>query len=157
MATLPVRRENILPEYNYSLDPFQTVRDLMRWEPFADFYRPMQATGLNPQFDVKETNDAVVIKADVPGIAEKDLDIKLANNFLTVSGKRETEKEEKGDTSYRLERTFGSFTRSFALPSIVDVEHCQAELKGGVLTVHIPKTEKATARKIAITSEKTKA
>lgn len=124
---------------------------------FADVYRPMQLAGFNPQFDVKETSDSLLIKADVPGIAEKDLDIKLANNFLTISGKRESEKEEKGDTSYRLERSYGSFTRSFSLPGYVDAEHVTADMKNGVLTVHIPKTEKATAKKIAISTEKTKA
>jgi HSP20 family protein len=115
------------------------------------------AAGLtfNPSFEVKETKDTFVFKADVPGIRESDLDVTLTGNRLSISGKREEEKEEKegeGARYYTYERSYGSFTRSFTLPDGVDAEHLRAELNGGVLTVVVPKKLEVQAKRIAVSA-----
>jgi HSP20 family protein len=111
----------------------------------------------NPAFEVKETKDGYIFKADVPGVLERDLEITLQANRLTITGKRESEETKKDDTFYAYERTFGSFTRTFTLPEGADAEHVKAELKEGVLTLQIPKTEEAQPKKIAFKVEKGKA
>lgn len=165
MATLAIRREpvsSILPEFGYALDPFRNMRDLLRWDPFAELgsswpTERLGATTYTPQFDVKETKDAYLFRADLPGVKEQDIEVTLNQNRLVVSGKRESEAEEKSETYYHCERSYGSFMRSFSLPAGVDADHCQAELKHGVLTINVPKTGELAAKKIAIRSEKTKA
>jgi HSP20 family protein len=99
---------------------------------------------------VKETKDAYVFKADLPGIREEDLDISLTGNRLTVSGKREEEKREEDDRFYAYERSYGSFSRSFTLPEGIDVEHAQADLNDGVLTVSVPKKPEVKPKKIEV-------
>ncbi|HEX2881841.1 MAG TPA: Hsp20/alpha crystallin family protein, partial [Polyangiaceae bacterium] len=87
----------------------------------------------------KEKPEAFVLKADLPGVKTDDLDVQANGNRITVSGKREEEKEEKGATEYRMERSYGSFSRSFALPEAIDSSKVNAELKDGVLTLTVPK------------------
>jgi HSP20 family protein len=162
MANLTTRNEpsisSLIPDLGYQFDPFQTMREMLRWDPINDLYRgwPSERVGItfNPMFDVRETNDAFILQADMPGMVEKDLDISLTNNRLVVSGKRENEQEVKGETYYRSERTWGSFSRSFNLPSDVDANKVTAELKSGVLYVNLPKTGDSMARKITIHAEK---
>jgi len=86
----------------------------------------------------------------VPGISEADLDIRLAQNRLTISGKRELEKSDKGETYYTYERAYGSFTRSFTLPDGTDPNRVKAELKNGVLTLEIPKRPELQPKKISV-------
>jgi HSP20 family protein len=105
-------------------------------------------------FDVRETSDAFILQADMPGVVEKDIDISLANNRLTISGKRESEQEVKGETYYRSERTWGNFSRSFTLPTDVDANKVGAELKNGVLVISLPKTGESTTRHIPVHAEK---
>jgi HSP20 family protein len=140
-------------------EPFQAMRDLLRWDPFREmspmFSGPIQ--GYEPAFEVKETKESFVFKADVPGVKEQDLEVTTTGNRLTVSGKRESEKEEKEGTYYAFERSYGSFTRSFTLPEQADTGNIHADLKGGELTIVIPKTAAAVAKRIPIASEKTKA
>lgn len=132
-------------------DPFEMMRDLMRWDPFAE----MGITGgrdvtFVPSFEVKETKDAYVFKADLPGIREEDLDISLTGNRLTVSGKREEESRDENDRYYAYERSYGSFSRSFTLPEGVDVTHAQAHLSNGVLTVTLAKKPEVKPKKIEV-------
>ena len=137
-------------------DPFRAMRDLMRWEPFADLapsFRSLESAAFSPDFEVKETKDAFVFRADLPGVKDADLDVKLTQNRLSISGKRESEKTEKGDTYYTTERSYGSFTRSFTLPDGVDADQIKAELKEGVLTLSLPKKPESQAKKIAVTSK----
>ncbi|HET6410808.1 MAG TPA: Hsp20/alpha crystallin family protein [Anaeromyxobacter sp.] len=131
-------------------DPFEMMRDLLRWDPFAEFGSPRGELAFAPSFEVKETKDAYLFKADLPGIAEGDLDIALTGNRLTVSGKREEEKKEEDDRYYAFERSYGSFSRSFTLPEGVDVDHAEAGLSQGVLTVSIPKKPEAKPKKIEV-------
>ena len=111
---------------------------------------PTEAGGFAPAFNIKETKDGFVFKADLPGIKEEDLEVTSTGNRVTISGKREAEKEEKDDTFYTYERSFGSFTRSFTLPDSADASHIKAELKNGELTVAVPKTPAAVAKKIPV-------
>ena len=137
-------------------DPFRAMRDLLRWEPFGEMtprFQAFEGAVFSPDFDVKETKEAFVFTADVPGVKEGDLDIRLTQNRLSISGKRESEKTEKGDQFYATERSYGSFTRAFTLPEGVQADKISAELKGGVLTLMIPKNPETLPKKIDVTSK----
>jgi HSP20 family protein len=135
-------------------DPFRLMRDMLRWDPFREMAPALSVDlpGYSPAFEVKETKDAFVFKADVPGIKEQDIEVSVAGNRLTISGKREAEKEDKGDTFYTYERSYGSFTRTFTLPDQTDGEHVKAELKNGELTLVLPKSAAAVAKRIPVAS-----
>src|SRR5262249_7578053 len=126
MANLTVRRGEMAPTRRMQSmwdAPERMMRHLLRWDPFREIMpMPMGEHELHfmPEFDVKETKDNFQIKADVPGLTEKDLTITVADNRLTVMGTREEEKEEEGETFYTMERTYGTFTRTFTLPAGAD-------------------------------------
>jgi HSP20 family protein len=138
-------------------NPWGAMRSLLSWDPFRDVTTfpafDEGAFAVSPAFDVKETKDAYEFKADVPGIQDKDLDVSMTGNRLTVSGKREAEKEERGDRRYTYERSYGSFTRSFSLPDGVDTSKVNASLEKGVLTVVVPKTAEMQPKKVTVKSE----
>lgn len=135
-------------------DPFVTMRELMRWDPFRETrlapWSELQRETFAPAFDVKETKDAFEFRADVPGIESKDIDVRLTNNRLTISGKREAEKSDKGETYYSYERSYGSFARSFTVPEGVNSDAIQADLKDGVLKIVLPKKPEARPRQVQI-------
>jgi HSP20 family protein len=133
----------------YRWDPFRTMDALLRWDPFSGQAGAVAET-FAPRFDVKETKDGYLFKADLPGVKDEDLDISLNGNVLTISGKRDAELAEEGEQYYAMERTHGSFARTFALPDTADGDHVTAELKTGVLTVHVAKRPEAQPKKIAI-------
>lgn len=141
-------------------DPLRTMRSMLRWDPFREMTQLWPAEeknlGYMPAFEVKETKDAYVIKADMPGMKESDLEVTLTGNRLTIGGKRDAEKEEKGDTFYVYERSYGSFTRSFTMPTGIDGSAIAANLEKGVLTVTVGKKPEVQAKKIAIGGEKPK-
>jgi HSP20 family protein len=130
-----------------SRDPFQLARDLFAWDPF---FGGRQVSAFVPAFEVKETNEAFVVKADVPGVQESNLDIAVHNNVLTVSGTRNAEERKEGDNFALYERQYGSFSRSFSLPDTADGERVEAKLEAGVLTLTIWKRAEAKPRKIAL-------
>jgi HSP20 family protein len=137
-------------------DPFRALRELVSWEPFTEMMPrslAFQSVAFSPDFEVKETPEAFVFTADVPGVKESDLDIRLTQNRLSISGKRESEKTEKGEQFYTTERSYGSFTRTFTLPEGIDAEKISAELKGGVLNLAIPKKPEALPKKIDVSSK----
>ena len=103
-----------------------------------------------PRFDVKETKEAYVIQADLPGVKDDELEVSLSGNLLTISGKREEEHREEGESYYTIERSYGNFVRSFTMPDGVDSESVNADLKQGVLTVRIPKKPDAQPKRISI-------
>src|SRR5262249_47223344 len=103
-----------------------------------------------PSFEVKETKDSYLFKADLPGVKEEELDISLTGNRLTVSGQRQEEKKDEGETYYAYERRYGTFSRAFTLPDGVDAEHVQAGLKDGVLTVVVPKKPEVQPKRIQV-------
>jgi HSP20 family protein len=115
------------------------------------------SSSFSPAVDVYEDEHAVNLKIEVPGIEEKDLDIRVENNTLTVHGERKFEKEEKEENFRRVERQYGSFTRSFTLPQTVDSENVSANYDKGVLKISLPKKAEAKPKqiKVNIGSEKT--
>lgn len=126
---------------------YSLARDLFGWDPF---FGGRQASAFVPTFEVKETNEAFLIKADVPGVDEKNLDINLHNGVLTVAGHRDSEERQEGESYALYERQYGSFTRSFSLPDVADGDRIDAKLTDGVLTLSIPKRAEAKPRKIAL-------
>jgi HSP20 family protein len=133
-------------------DPFRAMDALMRWDPFSDatggLFRRTDA--FLPRFDVLETKDGYRIHGDMPGVKEKDLNLSLTGNVLTIAGTREAEKVEETDQYYAVERGHGQFSRSFALPEGVDAEAIRADLKDGVLTLQLGKKPEVQARTIKI-------
>jgi HSP20 family protein len=160
MSNITVQKKTVQPEIaRRDWEPFRMMRDLLRWDPFHEMAPVLSAElpAYTPAFEIKETKDAFVFKADVPGVKEQDLEVTTTGNRLTVTGKRESEKEEKEDNYYAFERTYGSFTRSFTLPEHADTANIHADLKAGELTIVIPKAAAAVAKKIPIAGDKPKA
>ncbi len=155
MANIMVRNDGGREVARREWDPVSWARDLMRWDPFREMLPNFTVPEMtfNPAFEIKETKEGYSFKADLPGVFEKDIEINRTGTRLTISGKRESEHEDKGDTYYTCERTYGSFTRTFTLPDGIDGEHTRAELKDGVLTVLVPKLPEARPQKIAIKPE----
>jgi HSP20 family protein len=158
MTNIAVRKENgnkpapLATEPRW--EPFRVMRDLMGWDPFREMtpFTPQVLAGFAPSFEVKETKDGYSFKADIPGVKESDLEVTVTGNRLSVSGKREAEKQEQTDTYYTYERSYGDFTRAFTLPDGVDMNSVRADLKDGVLTLSINKTPEAQPKKIAVQS-----
>jgi len=104
----------------------------------------------SPSVDIIENEKEYVIKAELPEIEQKDVKVTVQNGILSLSGERRFEKEEKGRKYHRIERSYGSFIRSFDLPDDADAEHVEAKFSDGVLTVHVTKSKEATAKEIEI-------
>ena len=103
-----------------------------------------------PAVDILETENELVLKADVPGVELKDIDIQLENGTLTVKGERKFEKEEKNKGFHRMERSYGAFVRYFTVPETVDADHVKADYQAGVLTITLPKKEIAKPKAIKV-------
>ncbi len=159
------------PSTNRSQEVEMTI---VRWEPIRElsslqsdmnrFFDAMfqapagggQAAQLRrwtPAMDLAETEDAFVLRADLPGVSQEDVSIELEDTVLTVSGERKSDHENKGEGYYRVERAFGAFSRSLTLPKGVDAEAIAAQFTDGVLEVRIPKPEQRKPRRIAINGE----
>ena len=108
------------------------------------------ATDWVPAVDIKEEADRYVIRADVPGVDPKDIEVNMENGVLTIKGERESETKEEREGYKRIERVKGSFFRRFSLPDTADVEHVSAKAKDGVLEVVIPKQERVQPRRIEV-------
>jgi HSP20 family protein len=145
---------------------------LVRWDPFREledmsdrlnrmFSRPalprtngketMVVADWVPSVDVSETDGDYQIKAEIPDVKKEDVKVTVEDGVLTIQGERMQEKEEKGKKYHRVERSYGSFVRSFTLPDLVDEEKVKAEFKDGVLNLHLPKSEKAKPKAIEVT------
>jgi HSP20 family protein len=142
---------------------------LTRWEPFREFtslqdrmnrlFRDSYGDGRDealttsnfaPPVDVYEDEHNITLKIEVPGIEEKDIDVRIENNTLTVHGERKFEKEEKEENFRRVERHYGSFTRSFSLPNTIDAEKVQATYDKGILKVQLAKKAEAKPKQIKV-------
>ena len=151
---------------NKSLAPGRRERALAEREPFAVLRREMDALfdgffsefggaaktlqSFTPRIDVTENEKEVRITAELPGVEEKDVEVSLSGDAITIKGEKREEKEEKGE-QYRFERSYGSFRRTFSLPCEVDADKASAAFKKGVLTVTLPKTANAAkTKKIAV-------
>lgn len=132
-------------------EPSRFARDFLGWDPFgAMSSMPRAQAGFTPTFEIKETADAYLFKADVPGVKEGDLQVTVSGNRLFISGTREAEKEEQTDAYHTYERVYGDFSRTFTLPAGADMNSVRADLTDGVLTVVLGKTREAETRKIAV-------
>src|SRR5215211_5568032 len=140
---------------------------LVRWDPIREldslqgdmnrlfdrfFEGRTNGTGRRwiPAMDLVETDDHLVLRGDLPGLSEDDVEIEIKDNVLTVSGERKSENEEKGEGYHRVERAFGSFSRSMTLPQGVDAEQVEAHFDSGVLEVRIPKPAEAKPTRVQI-------
>jgi len=141
---------------------------ITRWDPFRDvmslqnrvnsLFRDFNDGGENalttasfvPAVDIYEDAQKVVLKLEVPGIEEKDLDVRVENHTLTVKGERKFEKEEKEENFHRIERRYGSFYRAFTLPSTVDTENVKANYNAGVLRLELQKKAEAQPKQIKV-------
>jgi len=103
-----------------------------------------------PAVDIYETPNELVVKADLPDVSEKDIDIRVENNLLTIRGERKVEKSVSEENFLRVERTYGAFSRSFSLPNTVNSEAIGADYKNGVLTVTLPKREESKPRQVKV-------
>lgn len=121
-------------------------RLLPGWRPWA--------AGWTPSLDVSETEEAVTVRAEVPGVDPKDIDISVSGDVLVISGEKREEREERHENYYRAERSFGSFRRSVPLPASVDRDKISAEYDKGVLTIRLAKSEKAVAKRIPVSVKK---
>jgi HSP20 family protein len=133
---MPATREDFF-------DPFVTFRREMD-RMFDDFFgggllRAHGKQGVMPAVDIDETEKEVVVTAELPGVSDKDVEVTLAGDILTIRGDKKTEHEEKNGDSYYMDRRFGSFSRSLRLPFDVSDEKVDAKFKDGVLTIHLPK------------------
>jgi HSP20 family protein len=132
---------------------------------FDDFFRGWDATParfagdrfgfFQPSIDVKQSDKEIIVKAELPGLDEKDIEVLLTDDALTIRGEKREEKGEKGKTYYHMERTYGSFNRLIPLPVGVDQKKVQAQFKNGVLSITLQKTEEAKSKgkKIPIKSD----
>jgi len=108
-----------------------------------------------PAVDIQETENELMLKADLPGIEEKDIDVRIENNTLTIRGERKFEKQVNEDNYLRVERSYGSFSRSFSLPNTINTEAINAEYKNGVLTVQMPKRAESKPKQVKVNVEAT--
>ena len=134
---------------------FSTLQDRIN-RVFRESYRgegqdeSLSTSSFAPAVDVYEGEHTVTLKIEVPGIDEKDIDVRIENNVLTVHGERKIEKEEKEENYRRVERQYGSFTRTFTLPNTVDSENVSATYDKGVLKVGLPKKAEAKPKQIKV-------
>lgn len=135
------------------MDDFGQFFDRYFSEPSRRNWLTTRSEGLaswTPSIDIREETDAYVFDADLPGLTKDDVDVTFEDNVLTVSGERRFEEKETEGEYRRVERRYGKFTRSFALPSQVDADKVEAAFQDGVLRVRVPKAEASKARKIKI-------
>jgi HSP20 family protein len=145
----------------------ETDMAITRWDPFREVValqnrvnslfremnegdNPLTTASFVPAVDIYEDPKKVVLKLEVPGMEEKDLDVRVENNTLTVKGERKFEKDEKEENFHRIERRYGSFYREFTLPQTVDTEHINASYNAGVLKLELAKKAEAQPKQIKV-------
>lgn len=142
------------------------MRALAPWAPLTSFKQEMErlfdrfveprwdafeaAGEWAPKLDISETKDTVVVKAEIPGVEQKDIEVSLQEGVLTIKGEKRQEKEEKDERHHRVERSYGAFMRSVRLPATVEGEKVAASFKSGVLTVTLPKAPAAKGTTIPV-------
>jgi HSP20 family protein len=137
-------------------DPFREMRSLQDEvnRLFASSFNrgdnELMRGAWSPSVDIWENKDQIVLEAELPGMRSDDVNISIENNVLTIHGERKFEKKDEGDNFHRVERSYGSFTRSFTLPPTVSSENANAEFENGVLRLTLAKREEAKPRRIEI-------
>jgi HSP20 family protein len=132
-----------------SFDPWRMMRELMATDPFAGMVAPAGGA-FAPDIEIKETKDAYVLCADLPGVKMDDLEVSVTGNRLTIDGSRSEEERREDDRYFAYERSYGSFSRSFVLPEGADLDKLRADLEGGVLRMTVPKKAEVQPRRIAV-------
>ena len=139
------------------LEPFRGLSTLQEQfnrlfnESFRNQPEESALTTWAPAVDIYETPNELVVKADLPDVNDKDIDVRVESNLLTIRGERKFEKSVSEENYLRVERTYGAFSRSFSLPNTVNAESIGAEYKNGVLTVTLPKREESKPRQVKVT------
>jgi len=157
-----------------TMERWRPGRGLIPWRPFRELeeierrfgdifgqsllpawrHLPLEEKGLVPAIDVFEKEDKFVVKAELPGMREDDIDVSVVGDTLTIKGEKKTEAEVKEDDYYRCERSYGSFFRSVALPSHVDAKKIEASYEEGVLEITLPKVPEVKPKKVPVTVKK---
>ncbi len=145
----------------WGIKPWRPFRDLEEWERrFEDSFAwpmlqsPVAGRGWMPAVDVFEKEDKFVVKAELPGMKEEDIDVSVVGDRLIIKGEKETETEVNEEDYYRCERSYGSFHRSILLPSTVDASKIAADFEDGVLEVTLPKAAEVKPKKVAVSKKK---
>jgi HSP20 family protein len=145
----------------WGITPWRPFRELEEWERrFEDLFArpgwrlPVEERGWMPAVDVFEKDDKFVVKAELPGMKQEDVDVSVVGDTLTIKGEKKTETEVKEDDYYRCERSYGSFYRSIPLPSTVDASKIEASYGDGVLEVTLPKAAEVKPKRIAVSAKK---
>lgn len=142
--------------------PLRSLRDFDKWfeevlpRPFTPFFPRMRAgidEDLMPDVDMFESNGDLVLKAELPGIKKEDIEVTLTDGSITISGEKKKEDEVKKKDYYKLERSYGSFSRTFSLPTEVKGGEAKSTFKDGVLEVRIPKSEEAKSKEVKVKIE----
>ena len=144
----PINRDTLRDLQNMSdrIDRLITGRNI----PSAGRDEAMALIDWVPAVDVMESDEEFQIRAELPGVEKKDVKLSVENGVLLISGHREQEKEEQGKRYHKIERAYGNFARSFTVPEAVDAQKVSAEFKNGVLSVRLPKSEKARPKSIEV-------
>jgi HSP20 family protein len=147
---------------------------IIRWDPFRDLVtlrermnrlfedaftsrgeeKDLVASSWSPSVDIYETENEIILTAEVPGVDEKNIEIKLEDNTLSLKGERNFEKETKEENYHRIERAYGSFYRSFTLPGNIDQDNIKAENENGILRITMPKKSELKPKKVKILKPK---
>jgi HSP20 family protein len=153
-----VRREPTIPYFRFAGDPY--YRDMEDMSErlnrfFGTWTRPfekeaLKATEWAPVVDIQETDKEYLLKAELPEIAKEDVKVTIEEGVLTLQGERKQEKEEKGKKFHRIERSYGTFLRTFTVPEDADATKVAADFKEGMLRIHLPKTEKPRPKAIEV-------
>jgi len=145
----------------WGITPWRPFRELEEWERrFDDLFGrplwrlPVEEKGWMPVVDVFEKEDRFVVKAELPGMKEEDIDVSVVGDTLSIKGEKKTETEIKEEDYYRCERSYGSFYRSIPIPSNVDANKIEASFEDGILEVALPKSAKVKPKKIAVSAKK---
>ncbi|KYQ89569.1 hypothetical protein DLAC_09522 [Tieghemostelium lacteum] len=144
MSLVNRNTENPWRFFNNAMNPFEFDRDLMNWNS------SLGGQMWKPSVDVKETENNLIIKADLPGMTKDQIQIEVDNGQLIISGERSSEKKEDNEKFHRVERSYGSFTRSFAVPEGCTAESINAHFDNGVLELTLPKLQKSKSQKVCI-------
>ncbi len=141
----------------FEITPWRPFRELERMRRemdrlWSDVFTPAAPSELGwaPSVDVSETKDAILVRAEIPGMDVKDIDISIVGDTLTIKGEKKQKVEEKDENYYRIECSYGSFTRSLRLPTTVDADKVQARYEKGVLNIQLPKKEEAKPKQIEV-------
>jgi HSP20 family protein len=154
MSTTLTKPERTVPRPWFRRGGLDTLREDLQ-DMFSQFVGDgnlLPWAGYAPSLDLSETDTTLDVRMDVPGVKPDDIDVQLSGNLLTIRGKRSEEKEEKGRTFHRVERSYGSFSRSVTLPCDVKEDKVDAQIHDGILRVTLQKSEEAKTRKIKVRS-----